>query len=56
MCAPALPARKVDVDVVGARDIRVIDMKQSEKGGTFVVTHDEGHRPGPRTISILPAV
>ncbi len=35
--AGSAPAQ-VDVDVVGARDIRIIDMKPSEHGGTFVVT------------------
>jgi len=32
------PPRDISVDVVGARDIRVIDMKPSGKGGTFAVT------------------
>lgn len=32
------PPRNIDVDVVGARDIRVIDFKPKEKGGTFAVT------------------
>jgi len=32
------PPKLIDVDVVGARDIRVIDIKPSDKGGTFAVT------------------
>ena len=35
----------MDVEIVGARDIRVTDMKQSEKGGTFVVTTTKATDP-----------
>jgi hypothetical protein len=35
----------VTVDVVGAKDIRVIDMKPSKKGGTFVVTTTKATDP-----------
>ena len=39
------PPRNISVDVVGARDIRVIDMKPSGKGGTFVVTTTKATDP-----------
>ncbi len=32
------PPKEVGVEVVGAKDLRVIDMKQAGKGGTFAVT------------------
>jgi hypothetical protein len=32
------PPKDVNVDIVGAKDIRVIDMKWIDKGGTFTVT------------------
>ena len=39
------PPKEVDVEIVGARDIRVTDMKQSEKGGTFVVNTTKATDP-----------
>ena len=39
------PPKLIDVDVVGARDIRIIDIKPSEKGGTFVVTTTKATEP-----------
>ena len=39
------PPRNVNAEVVGARDIRVIDMKQSGKGGTFAVTTTKATDP-----------
>ncbi len=39
------PTRAVDVDVVGAKDIRVIDMKPAPNGGTFVVTTTKATDP-----------
>ena len=41
------PPRDINVDVVGARDIRVIDMKPSGKGGTFAVTTTKATDPAP---------
>ena len=43
--APARLPKDVDVEIVGARDIRVMDMKQSEKGGTFVVNTTKATDP-----------
>jgi hypothetical protein len=37
--------KDVDVEVVGAKDIRVIDMKLSDKGGTFAVTTTKATDP-----------
>ncbi len=42
--AGTLP-KDVDVEIVGARDIRVTDMKQSEKGGTFIVNTTKATDP-----------
>jgi len=39
------PPKDVDVEIVGARDIRVTDMKQSEKGGTFIVNTTKATDP-----------
>jgi hypothetical protein len=39
------PPKDVNVDIVGARDARIIDMKQSGKGGTFVVTTTKATDP-----------
>jgi hypothetical protein len=39
------PPKEVDVDVVGAKDIRVIDMKLTETGGTFAVTTTKATDP-----------
>jgi hypothetical protein len=39
------PPKEVDVEIVGARDIRVTDMKQSEKGGTFIVNTTKATDP-----------
>lgn len=39
------PPKLIDVDVVGARDIRVIDFKPSGKGGTFAVTTTKATDP-----------
>jgi hypothetical protein len=39
------PAGNVNVDVVGARDIRVIEIKGTEKGGSFVVTTTKATDP-----------
>lgn len=39
------PPKDVNVDVVGAKDIRVIDMKPAGKGGTFVVTTTKATDP-----------
>jgi hypothetical protein len=39
------PPRNVNVEVVGARDIRVIEMKRAGKGGTFVVTTTKATDP-----------
>lgn len=39
------PPSKVNVEVVGARDIRVIEMKRSGKGGTFAVTTTKATDP-----------
>ena len=39
------PPRTVNVEVVGARDIRVIEMKRAGKGGTFVVTTTKATDP-----------
>jgi len=35
----------VNVEIVGAKDIRVIDMKPTEKGGTFAVTTTKATDP-----------
>lgn len=40
------PPKEVGVDVIGARDIRVIDMKTTEHGGTFTVTTTKATDPG----------
>jgi hypothetical protein len=39
------PPKDVDVEIVGARDIRITDMKQSEKGGTFIVNTTKATDP-----------
>ena len=39
------PPKEVDVEIPGARDIRVTDMKQSEKGGSFVVNTTKATDP-----------
>jgi len=39
------PPKDVDVEIVGARDIRITDMKPSEKGGTFVVNTTKATDP-----------
>lgn len=39
------PPKEVDVEIVGARDIRITDMKQSEKGGTFIVNTTKATDP-----------
>lgn len=39
------PSGNVNVDVVGARDIRVIEIKGTESGGTFVVTTTKATDP-----------
>ncbi|HLK17839.1 MAG TPA: PPC domain-containing protein [Bryobacteraceae bacterium] len=39
------PPKEVDVEIVGARDIRVTDMKPSEKGGTFIVNTTKATDP-----------
>jgi len=39
------PPKEVDVEIVGARDIRVTEMKQSEKGGSFVVNTTKATDP-----------
>lgn len=39
------PPKDVDVEIVGARDIRVTDMKQTDKGGTFVVNTTKATDP-----------
>ena len=39
------PPKDVSVEVVGAKDLRVIDMKQSGKGGTFAVTTTKATDP-----------
>jgi hypothetical protein len=39
------PPKNVGVEVVGAKDLRVIDMKQSGKGGTFAVTTTKATDP-----------
>lgn len=39
------PPRQISVDVVGARDIRVIDIKPNAKGGTFAVTTTKATDP-----------
>lgn len=39
------PPRSVEVDVVGAKDIRVIDIKPSKAGGTFTVTTTKATDP-----------
>ena len=35
----------MNVEIVGAKDIRVIDMKPTEKGGTFAVTTTKATDP-----------
>jgi hypothetical protein len=39
------PTGNVNVDVVGARDIRVVEIKGTEKGGSFVVTTTKATDP-----------
>jgi hypothetical protein len=39
------PPKEVDVEIVGARDIRITDMKQLEKGGTFIVNTTKATDP-----------
>jgi hypothetical protein len=39
------PPKEVDVEIVGARDIRVTDMKATEKGGTFIVNTTKATDP-----------
>ena len=39
------PPKEVDVEIVGARDIRVTDMKKSEKGGSFIVNTTKATDP-----------
>jgi len=39
------PPEDVDVEIVGARDIRVTDMKASKKGGTFIVNTTKATDP-----------
>ncbi len=39
------PPEEVDVEIVGARDIRVTDMKQTKQGGTFVVNTTKATDP-----------
>jgi hypothetical protein len=39
------PPKEVDVEVVGARDIRVTGMKKAEKGGVFVVNTTKATDP-----------
>jgi hypothetical protein len=46
------PPKEVDVEIVGARDIRVTDMKQSEKGGTFVVNTTRATDPATYDLYI----
>lgn len=46
------PPKEVDVEIVGARDIRVTDMKQSEKGGTFVVNTTKATDPATYDLYI----
>jgi hypothetical protein len=42
----------VNVEVVGARDIRVIEMKRAGKGGTFVVTTTKATDPAKYDLYI----
>jgi len=46
------PPRDVNVEVVGARDLRVIEMKRSGKGGTFVVTTTKATDPATYDLYI----
>jgi hypothetical protein len=44
--AKTMPAKtNVNVDVVGARDIRITDMKSSGEGGTFIVNTTKATDP-----------
>ena len=40
------PPRKVDVEIVGAKDIRVTDIKPTDKNGTFAVNTTKATDPG----------
>jgi hypothetical protein len=46
------PPRDVNVEVVGARDLRVIEMRRSGKGGTFVVTTTRATDPATYDLYI----
>ena len=50
------PPKEVDVEIVGARDIRVTDMKQSEKGGTFIVNTTKATDPARYDLYISGAL
>ena len=39
------PPKEVNVDIIGIKDIRIIDMKPSEKGGSFTVTTTKATDP-----------
>jgi hypothetical protein len=46
------PPRDVSVEVVGARDVRVVDMKRSGKGGTFAATTTKATDPASYDLYI----
>ncbi len=46
------PPGKVNVEVVGARDIRVIEMKRAGRGGTFAVTTTKATDPAKYDLYI----
>ncbi|HYL74487.1 MAG TPA: PPC domain-containing protein [Bryobacteraceae bacterium] len=46
------PVRNVNVEVVGARDIRVIEIKRAGKGGTFAVTTTKATDPAKYDLYI----
>lgn len=47
------PKDDVDVEIVGANDIRVTDMKPTEKGGTFVVNTTKATDPARYDLYIV---